>query len=340
MQSHILRTAILANPCALEGDGIVIDFADYELATVESDLSKIADGTIAIPMLSIASVGDLIDIIESGVSTYTIVANSSATAVTLAYISEELQLLMQFIGSSYKMFLAGVAISEGTQMFVNYAYYGDWEDSWDNIDQFDAIADGMLFSITMSIGNATNMLKNGYRIAFCKSNLQTNRVITIEFTKATFDFKAESSELQSVFNGKKESFDVFCDFLFSIVGTKFSDGIQAHLIQWSNTDIKNLYSTFTPERKALADQIDAIVKSDGFKEAINIPTSALNKFIEEFTKKNLSVCFEKVREEEISYTFDSYIQNQYSEPMDNTQVEILVVKPIDNSQIKTIITEQ
>ena len=342
MQSRVLRTAILEDPCILERGGLTIHFPDY-IEYEESELSKIAAVAMGVPLVVVGGgIIGLPELIKSGITGITIIATSSTTALVITKVTDEVQLLLEFIGTSYKLFLAGVAISEGTQFFGNYAFYGNYEDAWDNMDHIDAIADGALFAITMNAGNAANMLQNGRRFMIFKPTEQMAQVFTIEFVKSTYDFTLESSELKSVFNGKKESYEVFCDFLFSIIGSKVAGGIQGRLISWSNADITNadVYKLFTPERKALADQIDAIVKSDGFNKAINVPTSALNKFINDFAKKNFRYTFRKIGKEETSFTLEDYIKEQCIEPIDNTKINSLIVKPIDNTPIRTIITSQ
>jgi len=342
MQSRLLRAAILEDPCILERGGLTIHFPDY-IEYEESELSKIAAIAMGIPLVVVG--GEIIglpELIKSGIKGITIIATSSTTVLVITKVTAEVQLLLEFIGASYKVFLAGVFISEGTQFFGNYAFYGDFTDAWKNIDHLDAIGDGALFAITMNAGSAANMLKNGPRFMIYKTNTQMAQVFTIEFVKATYDFTAESTELQSIFNGKKEWYDVFCDFLLSIIGSEVADGIQGRLISWSNIDITtdDIYKTFTPERRALADQIDVIVKSEGFKKAINVPTSALNKFIADFAKKNNVFTFKRVGKGETSLSLENYIREQCVEPVDNTKTNSLIVKPIDNSPIETIITSQ
>ena len=332
LKSDFFRRAILENPCLLEKGGLTIHFPDNLLPQEESDLSKFTAIAIGGTLLSTVGAITLFEaILEPMVDAAVIVANSSGTELAVNALVEEVSLFSQFVQKTYLWFTLGTASSYGTQLYSNYAFYGNWSESFGKVDLVDAVADGSLFAVTMGISSGANLLVNGKQVVIYKNivNTQNAYVFTIEFVKATFDYQLESSELKSVFNNKKSDYEVFCNFLFSMVGSKLTNGLQNTLIKWSNTDILNTkaYKALSSEEKRLANKINTIVKSEGFKNAINVETSALNKFIQDFASKEIKFYFKKDSIEEVSVTLEEYIQKQMNMPVDNTNINNFIVKP-------------
>ena len=84
-----------------------------------------------------------------------------------------------------------------------------------------------------------------------------------------------------------------------------------------------LYSTFDPERKALAEKIDIIVKSESFKKLIDQPFSIINKYISNIIiTMKVNADIKKSSTIITTQSFEEYIQTNEKQPIDNTYVNI------------------
>jgi hypothetical protein len=215
-------------------------------------------------------------------------------------------------------------------MASNYAIYGDWEASIENIDQIDALADGMFSTITLGTNNALILFNNGPKTTFYRIlGSKTASIFTIEFTKATFNYSAADAEIKSLFNNDIDAYQAFCNFTFSMLTSYTTEQIQNIFIKWSTEDITNhlYYKSLSTERKLLADKIDAIVKSEGFQNAIKTPMSAFYKLIDHISSTTVELEVKKEVKENTGLSFEDFIKEDCTAPVDNVNVQQVIVIP-------------
>jgi len=86
---------------------------------------------------------------------------------------------------------------------------------------------------------------------------------------------------------------------------------------------------FTPERKELANKIDAILRSDGFKEDIKTGGKVIRKYLQVVLHDNNAVNIEtsvdKINNTELP--LKNMIKKDLSLPNDNTNIEHYIVIP-------------
>lgn len=318
------------------------DLVRVDLKTSSEVLNTPSGTTIYIPAVGLSLLEkeqweqEMVDAINVGliIGGTGLIATTGRTALIAKSLQQSLSaeagLILEFIKTSYKLFLTGYITSSTIQMASNYAIYEDWEAAIENIDQIDAVADGMLSTITLGTNNALILFKNGPKTSFYRLlGNNTASVFTIEFTKATFNYSSADAEIKSLFNNDIDAYQAFCNFTFSMLTSYTTEQIQNIFIKWSTEDITNhlYYNSLSAERKALANKIDAIVKSDGFKNAIKTPTSAFYKLIDHISSSKVELEVKKEVKEVTDLSFEDFIKEDYTTPIDNVNIQQMIIIP-------------
>ena len=161
------------------------------------------------------------------------------------------------------------------------------------------------------------------RISVYRTIGNVSKVFLLEFSKVTVDATWRNGIVYKTFFTDEDAFKVFALFTVNMATSYSSEQLTNMFVKWSQSDMTYLYSTFDPERKALAEKIDVIVKSQSFKKLIDQPFSIINKYISNIVETmKINAEIKKSSTIITTQSFENYIKTNEKLPADKTYVNI------------------
>lgn len=191
------------------------------------------------------------------------------------------------------LFVAGAAVSMGTQLAGNYIMYEDAKKAVMNIDIVDVAAEGSINVITGGAGSLRTFFKQGTTVAISKFS----SVVVLELVSASTDYTFEGSKFESVFWGDKSLFEATSSLVLSLGGEYTARQIKGMFKNWAKKDM--LPSNFAPktkDEKEMVKKIDKLVKSESFQSAVDKGTSIMEEYVDAILGSGVNMEVKKVEE--------------------------------------------
>ena len=203
------------------------------------------------------------------------------------------------------LFLSGVAINTTIQYSANYMFYKDAKMAFNDLDVFDIAISGGVNVVTSGGSTIRSLFSQGTKTAIMKGT----SIITLELLSASTDLKFDGSGFESLFNDKKEVFDVTSSLVLSLSASFGSDKIATILKNWAKADLDpKLLAIMTKEQKENARMIYNFVKSESFINALDINSNIINEYVNKIINSNAKI------------TIESKLNSGITQEKDNTNI--------------------
>jgi hypothetical protein len=196
---------------------------------------------------------------------------------------EELDLLKTFF-SQPKVILrvtSAFALNIGAQFLGNCCIDGSFSTkAFLKVDYWDAMADGAITTITMN-GSLLYQLFTKSEKVYLYNNL--GKAFKLEFLIADIDVSPqESIVIRDFFNSDLDAWNTFCLFTIAKVSSQMPvNEISESLVIWNKTYVNTFANGLSATSRPVFDQMDNIIKTQGFKLFCDQSTEVIETIISE-----------------------------------------------------------